>query len=75
MGSISNFTGNKLHKYSYIGAVAMSGVNIEFWAYRHFSNNTPTALMVNGTTVNFTSSHSSVTVFQDNSSLHGGAIY
>ena len=72
-----NFTSNNLHdsssaNLSTIGAVAMSGVNIEFWGYTHFINNTSTALMVDGATVKF--GNDSVTVFQDNSGLHGGAI-
>ena len=72
-----NFTSNNLHDSSHtnlssIGAVAMSGVNIEFWGYTHFINNTSTALMVDAATVKFC--NDSVTVFQDNSGLHGGAI-
>ena len=72
-----NFTSNNLHDYSHtdfstIGAVAMSGVNILFCGHTHFVNNTSTALMVDGATVEF--SNDSVTVFQDNSGLHGGAI-
>ena len=72
-----NFTSNNLNVSSHansstIGAVAMSGVNIEFWGYTHFTNNTSTALMVDAATVKF--SKDSVTVFQDNSGLHGGAI-
>ena len=72
-----NFTSNNLHdssstNLSTIGAVAMSGVNIEFWGYTHFINNTATALMVDTATVKY--GNDSVTVFQDNSGLHGGAI-
>ena len=72
-----NFTSNNLHNsshttFSSIGAVALSGVNVEFWGQTYFINNNSTALMVDGATVEF--SNDSVTVFQDNSGLHGGAI-
>ena len=50
----------------------MSGVNIQFWGYTHFINNTSTALIVDAATVEF--GDDSVTMFQDNSGLHGGAI-
>ena len=50
----------------------MSGVNIEFWGYTQFINNTSTALVVDAATVKFCSD--SMNVFQDNSGLHGGAI-
>ena len=67
-----NFTSNNLYDNSSIGAVAMSGVNIQFHGLTHFINNTSTALIVAGATVEFSSD--SVTLFQDNSGLHGGAI-
>ena len=72
-----NFTSNNLQNsshttFSSIGAVALSGVNVEFWGQTHFINNNSTALMVDGATVEF--SNDSVTVFQNNSGLHGGAI-
>ena len=72
-----NFTSNNLHDNSYtnsstVGAVATCGINIEFWGYTHFTNNTSTALEVDAATVNF--GNDSVTVFQDNSNLYGGAI-
>ena len=67
-----NFTSNNLHDNSSIGAVAMSGVNIRFYGLTHFINNTSTALIVEAATVEF--SNDSVTVFQDNTGLHGGAI-
>ena len=66
------FTSNNFSDNSSIGAVAMSGVNIQFWGYTHFINNTSTALVVDAATVEF--GNDSVTVFQDNSGLHGGAI-
>ena len=72
-----NFTSNNLHDSSHtnsstVGAVAMSGVNVLFCGHTHFTNNTSTALTVDAATVNF--GNDSVTVFQDNSGLHGGAI-
>ena len=69
-----NFTSNNCNfsDNSSIGAVAMSGVNIQFWGCTHFINNTSTALIVDGATVEF--GDDSVTVFQDNSGLYGGAI-
>ena len=47
-------------------------MNIEFWGYTHFSNNTSTALMVDIATTELR--NNSVTSFQDNSGLYGGAI-
>ena len=72
-----NFTSNNLYdsfhiNFSTIGAMAMSGVNVLFGGHTHFINNTSTALMVDGATVQF--GNDLVTVFQDNSGLHGGAI-
>ena len=71
------FISNNLHdssltNLSTIGAVAMSGVNVLFCGHTHFINNTATALVVDTATVKF--GNDSVTVFQDNSGLHGGAI-
>ena len=71
------FTSNNLNdssqtNLSTIGAVAMSGVNVLFCGHTHFINNTSTALMVDAATVDF--GNDSVTIFQDNSGLHGGAI-
>ena len=57
---------------SSIGAVAMSEVSVEFRGASKFSNNTSTALIVDGAYVTF--SNDSMTIFQDNSGLHGGAI-
>ena len=67
-----NFTSNNFSDNSSIGAVAMSGVNIHFLGYTRFINNTSTALMVDGATVEF--GNNSVTVFQNNCGLYGGAI-
>ena len=50
----------------------MSRINVEFWGYTHFSNNTSTTLMVDIATTELR--NGSVTSFQDNSGLHGGAI-
>ena len=68
------FTNNNFHgnSSSSIGAVAMSGANVEFKGTTIFSNNNSTALMVDGAFVRF--SYYSLTIFQDNSGLHGGAI-
>ena len=67
-----DFTNNNFHDNSSIGAVAMSGVSIQFRGYTHFNNNTSTALIVDGATMEF--SDDSVTVFQNNNGLSGGAI-
>ena len=67
-----DFTANNLYATSSVGALAMSGVNIEFWGHTHFMNSTSTALMVDTATVELR--NDSVTSFQDNSGLHGGAI-
>ena len=67
-----NFTSNNFYDNSSIGAVAMSGVSIHFLGYTHFINNTSTALIADGVAVEF--GNNSVTVFQHNSGLHGGAI-
>ena len=61
-----NFTSNNLHdsshvNFSTIGTVAMSGVNVLFCGHTRFINNTSTALMVDGVTVQF--GNDSVTVF------------
>ena len=71
------FTNNSnKNNYSYnsssVGAVAMSGVNVEFRRTTVFTNNTFTALIADGASVKFCN-HSSTT-FQNNSGLHGGAI-
>ena len=68
------FTNNNLNENysSSVGAVAMSGVNLEFGGSTVFSNNNSTALIVDGGSVKF--STDSLTTFQDNSGLHGGAI-
>ena len=68
------FTNNNLfeNNSSSIGAVAMSGVNVEFKGTTIFSNNNSTALIVDGGFVKF--SNDSSTIFKDNSGLHGGAI-
>ena len=69
-----NFTSNNrdFNDNSSIGAVAMSGVNIHFLGYTYFINNTSTALIADAVAVEF--GNNSVTVFEDNSGLHGGAI-
>ena len=67
-----NFTGNNLDDNSGIAAVAMSEVNIRFQGYTCFNNNTSTALVVDGATMEF--GNDSVVVFQDNRGLYGGAI-
>ena len=68
------FTDNNLNgnNSSSIGAVAMSGVNVEFRGTTVFSNNNSTALIVDGASVSF--SNNSMTAFQDNSGLYSGAI-
>ena len=68
----NNFCDSSHINFSTIGAIPMFGVNVLFCGHTHFVNNTSTALMVDGATVEF--SNDSVTVFQDNSGLHGGAI-
>ena len=69
-----NFTNNNLNEdnSSSVGAVAMSGVNVEFRGTTVFSNNNSTALLVDGASITF--SDNSTTTFQDNRGLHGGAI-
>ena len=69
-----NFTNNNLfeNSSSNIGAVAMSGVNVEYRGTTIFSNNNSTALIVDGAFVRF--SNDSLTIFEDNSGLHGGAV-
>ena len=79
-----NFSNNNFHKgnnfckgstlsnLSSVGAVAMSEVNVEIRGTNVFSNNTSTALIADKAVVKF--SNNSVTTFQDNSGLHGGAI-
>ena len=72
------FTDNNLYRInassnsSSIGAVAMSGVDVEFKGTTTFSNNNSTALIVDGASVKFI--NDSKTTFKDNSGLHGGAI-
>ena len=74
-----NFTSNslrgvnaRLSNSSSIGAVALSGIGIRFRGNSVFADNNSTALVVDGATAEF--SNDSVTMFQDNSGLHGGAI-
>ena len=57
---------------SSVGAVALSGVNVEFRRTTVFTNNNSTALIADGASVKFY--NDSQTTFQDNSGLHGGAI-
>ena len=57
---------------SSVGAVAMSGIIVEFRGITIFYNNTLTALVADGASVKF--GNDSVTTFQDNSGLYGGAI-
>ena len=72
------FTANNLHENnslsnsSSIGAVATFEVDIEFRGATIFSNNNSTALIADRAVVKF--SNDSVTTFQDNSGLYGGAI-
>ena len=70
------FINNTFHKNlsnsSSVGTVAMSGTNVEFRGTNVFRNNNSTALLVDGASAKF--SNNSVTTFQDNSGLHGGAI-
>ena len=63
---------NSLSNSSSVGAVAMSEVDVEFRGTTLFTNNTSTALVIDGASVKF--SNDSMTTFQDNSGLHGGAI-
>ena len=58
--------------YSSIGAVASTDVNIAFGGKTSFLTNDYTALVIDSSTVEFT--EHSVTVFQNNSGVHGGAI-
>ena len=55
-----------------IGAVAASGVSIQFRKSTQFINNKSTALLMDDAIVEFL--NHSYTNFQDNSGLHGGAI-
>ena len=57
---------------SSVGAVALSGVNVEIRGTTMFSNNNSTALIVDGASLKF--SDDSLSTFRDNSGLHGGAI-
>ena len=57
---------------SSVGAVATSGINIEFRGTTVFINNNSTALVVDGAFVRF--SNDCLTIFEDNRGLHGGAI-
>ena len=66
------YENNSLFSSSSIGAVALSEVDMEFRGTTIFSNNTSTALFVDGASINF--GNDSQTIFQDNSGLHGGAI-
>ena len=72
------FSSNNLHEsnslpnFSSVGAVAMSEVDVEFRGTTLFANNNSTALVVDGASVKF--GNNSMTTFQDNSGLHGGAI-
>ena len=71
-----NFTSNNPSEDSLFnsssGAVALSGFDVAFRGTTVFSNNNSTALVVDGASVIF--SNNSLTIFQDNSGLHGGAI-
>ena len=69
---IRNFMSNNFNENFSIGTVAMSGVDIQFQGCTHFTNNTSTALKVNGASVEFCSN--SETTFQNNIGLRGGAI-
>ena len=68
------FTNNNLHENnllsnsSNVAAVAMSEVDIEIRGTTKFSNNTFTALFVDGASLKF--GNDSSTIFQDNSGLH-----
>ena len=66
------YENNSLLNSSSIGAIATSEIDIEFRGATTFSNNTSTALFVDGASINF--GNDSRTIFQDNSGLHGGAI-
>ena len=68
------FSNNNLleNNSSSVGAVAMSGINVEFRGVTIFGNNNSTALLVDGGSVKF--NNDSLTIFKDNSGLHGGAI-
>ena len=68
------FSNNNLfeNNSSSVGAVAMSGINVEFRGTTIFDNNNSTALIVDGGFVKF--SNHSLTIFKDNRGLHGGAI-
>ena len=63
---------NSLSNTSSVGAVAMSEVVVEFRGTTIFSNNTSTALIGDKAVIKF--SNDSITTFQDNSGLNGGAI-
>ena len=69
-----NFTNNNLNEdsSSSVGAVATTGVNVEFRGTNMFSNNNSTALIVDGASITFR--NNSTTTFQDNRGLHGGAV-
>ena len=58
--------------YSSIGAVASTDVNIAFGGKTSFLTNNYTALVMDSSTVEFT--EHSITIFQNNSGVHGGAI-
>ena len=69
------FTSNNFYaknSTSSVGTVALSRVDVEFRETTIFSNNNSTALLIDGATARF--SNNSVTTFQDNSGLRGGAI-
>ena len=63
---------NSLSNSSSVGAVAMSEVVVEFREITIFTNNTSTALIGDKAVIRFSSD--SITTFQDNSGLNGGAI-
>ena len=71
-----NFTSNNPPEDSLFnsssGSVALSGFDVAFSGTTVFSNNNSTALVVDGASAIF--SNNSLTIFQDNSGLHGGAI-
>ena len=64
---------SSLSDYGSIGAVASTYVNIAFGGKTSFLTNNLTALVIDSSTVEFT--EHSVTIFQNNSGVHGGAIF
>ena len=70
--SLRGATSARLSNSRNTGAVALSGIDIQFGGNCVFSDNNSTALIVDGATAKF--SNDSITIFQDNSGLHGGAV-